>query len=188
MQIQYFQVNLNKYDERTREQEKQRRSFISQVILIGLIFAGLFSVLIYFNLEVSKKIDARIDKLNHIKSDIVALEQKEKFISRADVFLLQELEEKRIHWAPKFGVIGSLLPKDTVIEDIFFRKNRMQIRGLSKIIDDKDEFNRIVQFMNRIKEDPAFAPDVLDIRFEESEKRTILKQNLHEFIITCYFR
>ncbi len=188
MNLHYFQINLNKYDERTHELEKKRRAFISKVIFFFFIFTAFCSFLIYQTMELDQKIEDRHKKLIQVEKEIAALEQKEDFISRKDVFALQEIEEKRLLWAKKFARLAVLIPNNMAITNTDFRQDRLRIQGLSKIIDEEREFDRVVEFMNRIKSDPEFTRDIEDVRFEESNRVTINKENLLNYIIACHFR
>lgn len=188
MKLHYFQINLNKYDERTRELEKKRREFISRVVIFSLIFAALFGGIVYFTFELEKEIRARQDKLQGIRAEIEALEQKETFVSRDDVLQLQDLEHKRILWAQKLSKLSRLVPQNMVLNNVYFRDDRMQIQGLSKIIDQEREFDRVVLFMDRIKSDPEFKAELENVRFVESSRVKIRNENLLNFTIACEFK
>ncbi|OQY27903.1 MAG: hypothetical protein B6244_09130 [Candidatus Cloacimonetes bacterium 4572_55] len=188
MDIRYFQINLNKFEERTREVEKKLREFITRLIVFLLIFGGLFAVMVYYTAELDKGILTRQQKLNQLENQIAALQQKEDFVSRADVLSLKELEDKRILWASKFSHLTKLVPTNMIISNIYFRKGKLRIEGLSKIIEGEREFDRVALFMDRIKSDSSFEGELTDVRFEASNRININNQNLLDFAIACYIK
>lgn len=188
MKNRYFQINLNKRDERTRELEKKRRNHLLQVFLVALIFIALFGAMVYQTRQLDAKIAHRREDLRELEAKIEALEQKADFVGKDDVLALHELDADRVLWSKKLAALSDITPKNVAITNIYFQKDRLRIEGLSKIIPGEKEFDRVVLLMDNIKNNKEFAADVSEVLFEESNRVKIQNENLLNFAVSCRFK
>ena len=188
MRLHYFQINLNKRDERTKIQERKRRTYIINVLLIIVVIIAIFGYHVYQTYLLDKMIEQRKKTISQLTDQIAALEQQADFVGKDDVLALQELVDERIMWSKKFATLSEITPENMTITNVFYYNKRLRIEGLSKIIPGEREFDRVVNFMDRIKSNPEFNNDIVEVMFEESNRTQVRQQNLLSFAIACRFK
>lgn len=182
--MKFFQINLNKLEDRGEIEYRQRREravfACIQIILLLLLSGSLF---IHFKLE--KKIRVLKNVSSELRDQIRNLEQSKNYIGEADVRSLKQLEGKRVFWADKLEDLAKLVGDQISITGIHYFRGKLFISGIAKASPTANHFNLISDFVERLKASRPFSRDFKRIEFGSSQRVNFLDQDILVFELIC---
>lgn len=184
--VKLFSINLNKSEGHAEREARWRRR--RETITISF-FLVIFLILTLYTLRnhqaMGEIIKAKEQKIAEIDRRLDELQRTGKNISKADVQTLARMEKERFLWASKLRALSDILPKDVILTLLEFNKRQLRIKAISKIMSDEREFDKVSEFMDMLKSTPFFYREFTNIRFSESHRVTIEKQEILSITITC---
>lgn len=185
----FISINLNQSEskETIREQWKERsRWFMFGLVTILLLFINIETWWIsrgYSNLIERKEVEIR-----DVKSQISALREEGKNLSKDDIMSLAELENNRILWAMNMQLIGEMTPEDMAITSMKFKKEKIIIGGVAVVYEDRKDFEIVHDYINRLKRNKKLGENFSKIKFNQGTLKTIREQEVVEFQIEASLR
>ena len=183
-----YKINLNKASNRLdqfEQQQQKRRIYALSFLFIVLL--GTTAAAVIFSQKTQNRIKQYEEELVRIDEEIVKLTESSQYISPQDIFALAELANTRLTWTEKFNVLGTVLPNDVSITELYYDEslNVLRIKGISKVKANTRDLDLVVSIINLIKGNEDFAKDFADIRFSSSNRIKRKNQDLIEFEIEC---
>lgn len=184
--VKLFSINLNKSEghaEREARWRKRRQNIVIAFFLVVFLILSLFTL--RNHQAMGEIIKAKKQKIAEIDRRLDELQRTGKNISKADVQTLARMEKERFLWASKLRAMSDILPEDVILTLLEFNNRQLRIKAISKIMSDEREFDKVSEFMNMLKSTPFFYREFTNIRFSESHRITIEKQEILSITITC---
>lgn len=184
--VHYFTINLNKSEGHAEREARWRKR---RELITILIFVMIFLILSLFTLRnhqaMGDIIEAKKQRISVIEKRLDELQRTGKNISKSDVLTLARMEKERFLWGSKLKALGDILPEDVVLTLLELNNRELRIKAISKIHKDEREFDKVNEFMNMLKSTPFFYREFTNIRFSESHRITVEKQEILAITITC---
>ena len=167
-----IKINLNQTISKAQvehiKEEKQRWMIFS---LICFLFMGYLLWFAFINHRMDYIIENREDTIDKILKQTEELKEEGKInLAKSDIKALNELESKRMLWAPKLIALSEITPDDMAITGLEYSKKKLKISAISSVKTDRKDFDVVENFMKKIDENIEFNKDFKDIKFESMEK------------------
>ena len=187
--IDRFLINLNRGEGREEKIARWRRRRESVTISV---FLALFIVLTVFNLNnhqtMQELINAKEAKISRINRELDELKRQGQNVSKADVLNIARLEQQRFLWTKKFFALADILPKGIAITGLEFASDAFTVKFIAKIKKEEKDFDKISEIMEMLKNTSDFYADFADIKFDQSHRIVVDKQDVLAFSVACKLR
>ena len=187
MNKKYIIINLNQTVSRHQldelKLEKKRLNIIIGVSGLLLLLLIWFNMI---NMDLSSIIETRQKKISTLTEKTEALNSNTEInISKKDVKALHSFDKKRIFWGKKLKVLSEITPQSVSITSIELTKRELNISAVTEIDDDLKEFDFVVEFISKLKNNTDFMNDFINIKFLNSTQESIKNKKVFSFSITA---
>jgi len=187
--IDRFLINLNRGEGREEKIARWRRRRDSVTISV---FLALFIVLSAFNLNnhrsMQELINTKEAKISRINRELDELKRQGQNVSKADVLNIARLEQQRFLWTKKFFALADILPKGAAITGLEFANDAFTVKFIAKIKKEEKDFDKISEIMEMLKNTSDFYADFANIKFDQSHRIIVDKQDVLAFSVACKLR
>ncbi|RJP79808.1 MAG: hypothetical protein C4524_04590 [Candidatus Zixiibacteriota bacterium] len=184
--LKLFSINLNKSEGHAEREARWKRRRENLVIAVFVIIFGVLSIYLYGNHQALKDVIATKQKrIGEIERRLEELARTGKNISKGDVLTLARMEKERFLWGPKLKAMGEILPEDVVLTLLEYNQRQLRIKAISKILADEKEFDKVSEFVDRLKTTPFFYREFSNILFSESHRVRVEDQEILSITINC---
>jgi Tfp pilus assembly protein PilN len=181
----YFRINLNKLEDPSVKQRKELIE-ISRFALLSLGLLMLLVFALYWNIRLGTKVTAFERQRDDLKAQIKQLEDSRNFISEQDVRSLSGLDHQRVFWAKKLETLAAMTGDNIALTSLKLQNENLYLEGIAKVKKSENNFNMVSDFIERIKQEPAFNRDFQKIEFGSSSRMEFMDQTIIHFEILCY--
>jgi len=184
--LKVFSINLNKTEGHVEREARWRRRREGLTITVFFLIFGILSLYIYRNHQaLGQIIQTKQDQIQTIQKRLEELKMAGKDISKGDVLTLARMEKERFLWGGKLKILADILPQDMVLTLLEYNNRELRLKAISKILADEKEFDKVSQFMDMLKSTPFFYREFSNIRFTESHRVRVEKQEILSITINC---
>ena len=184
--IKQFTINLNKGEGeaaiRTRRRERHAMFLLAGVTLIFLVLSGFTWAQ---HRQLGSIVDSKRGMIADIRHQLDSLRREGTNVSKEDVMALAKLEKDRFLWARRLESLAQMLPEGMALTGLKFDQNKLIIKAISQIKSDEKEFDRVSRLMDILKTTPEFGNRFQEIRFTQSNRRSIEDQEVLDIEVTC---
>jgi len=184
----YFKINLNKFGEMKLQQEKEKKTFIGAILLFGIGTIILFSLVLYMDSLLAKKVQNRIKFLNETELQIASYQKSTEFLSSNDLDLLAKTFTDRIFWAKKLVALSQEIDNKMAITQFSYKSNVLSLYGVTSIDKNQREFDLIDQFIAKLKANPQISLDFPEIKYARASRDKVKDTDILRFQIDCVSR
>jgi len=184
--VKQFSINLNRQEGFVQKQERVRklRERITLLVVTLLLFGAAF-ITVQNDMKVRDMVVGKKMQLDRIIADIDSLQKVGQNVSKEDVLALARLDNNRVLWTKKFVTISQRLPEQMAITGLEYDRGVFTIKAISQIEPKEKEFEKVSEFMDKLKASPVFMEDFRNIKFKESKRINRDDQEILSFVITC---
>ncbi len=184
--VKLFSINLNKSEGHAEREARWRKRRENLVIGLFLVLFTVLSLYIYRNHKaMGEIIKAKQNQIVEIDRRLEELQRTGKDISKSDVLTLARMEKERFLWASKLKALAEILPQEVVVTLLEFSNRELKIKAISKIMPDEREFDKVSELMDMLKSTPFFYREFSNIRFSESHRVKVERQEILAITIEC---
>jgi hypothetical protein len=184
----FFKINLNKFGELRLQAEKEKKNFISAVVLflIGLliIFAGWF----YVNSMAQLRVQNREKFYTETKQQLEKFQTSADYLSSNDLDHLADTFNNRIFWAKKMIALGQEIDDKLAVRKFTYSNGILTLNGITEVDVKVKELDLIQSFINRLKSNPEISDDFPQIKSGQITRQIVKDTAILEFVIECYSR
>ncbi|RPH96374.1 hypothetical protein EHM69_01530 [candidate division KSB1 bacterium] len=184
--VKQFTINLNKGEGEAvlRGKRQDRRSYLV-LALFALIFVVLGGLTWAQNGSINDVIKSRQAKLDRIRFELDSLKREGTKVSKDDVLALAQLEGERFLWARRLEKLAEILPAGMALTGLEYQNKIFTIRAMAQVDTNRKEFEIISKFIELLKSTPEFRQGMFEIRFDQSLRKMIEKQDVLIFSVEC---
>jgi hypothetical protein len=182
----FFKINLNKFGEMKLQQEKERKTFIRALVIFGLGTIIFFSLVLYLNTQLGKKVTSRQDFLNETERQIATYQKSTEFLSSSDLDLLTKTFTERIFWAKKLVALSQEIDNKMAITQFSYKNGILSLYGVTSIDRNQREFDLIDLFITKLKSNQQISGDFPDIKYARASRDKVKDTEILRFQIDCY--
>ncbi len=177
-------VKVNKPEAKVLAVGWEPRHFI---LLIPLAFAILLSSqLVIAVLGIAKSSQVRIlnGRWKAVEAEKKALEEfnNNYALISEDSQTIQQLMRGRIIWSEKLNRLSLDLPPGVWFEELLVTPKEFSLRAAVVSLN-KEELSLVKQFLDNLKNDPAFFGDFNSLELGSAQKKTLGSYDITEFIL-----
>jgi len=184
--VKLFSINLHKTEGHAEREMRWRKRRENLVILVFLLIFIVLSLYLYRNHQaLGAVVQAKQRQIEEIERRLEELQKAGKNISKSDVLTLARMEKERFLWGSKLKALADILPEDVILTLLEYNNRELRIKAISKILADEKEFDKVSQFMDMLKTTPFFYREFSNIRFSESHRVKVEKQEILAITINC---
>jgi len=184
----FFKINLNKFGELRLQAEKEKKNFISAVVLllIGLIIiiAGWF----YVNSMAQLRVKNREKFYTETKEQLDKFQTSADYLSSNDLDHLADTFNNRIFWAKKMIALGQEIDDKLAVRKFTYSNGILTLNGITEVDVKVKELDLIQSFINRLKSNPEISDDFPQIKSGQITRQIVKDTAILEFVIECYSR
>lgn len=157
-----------------------------------LIAPAAIALLILANLFFGIANLGKVGQLRSLNAKWKALEPQRKIAEEfnrtntlysEDAKAIQQIENQRINWAQKLNALSLKLPSGIWFSDITVTQKELSLSG-SVVSLKKEEMSLLKDFVDALKQDPAFANDFNTLDLGAVQKRSIGGLEVTDFVIS----
>ncbi|MBN1129880.1 MAG: hypothetical protein JXA71_12885 [Chitinispirillaceae bacterium] len=153
-----FKLNLIREIKAEQEfREKRRRA---TAWLFFFCYAVLLAVLAYGANEIVRmrqKVADERERLEAVKTEYQRYKASSEIVSKADVELLDLLQNNRIFWTKKLLVMASHLPENYWIMDFAYNTRELTVNGYGYISEKQEQLITLHQYLDGLRREPTFS-------------------------------
>ena len=135
------------------------------VLLLALFFCLLQTMIMFGTLSAEK------DKLSRIEAEYKRYKATAMFVNKADVELLDHLQNGRIFWTKKLVAMASHLPENYWITDVSYGQTLFNVKGYGYITDKQKQLVTIDDYLNMLRADNAFSDVFKTVYLNSTERK-----------------
>jgi Tfp pilus assembly protein PilN len=166
-----YAVNLirNLRAEEKKRDEKRGRIVMMCTACFGiLMLAVLFSVLEVF--RIMNTLSEETVKLKRIEQEYKQYTVTNTFIDKADIELLDKLQNKKIFWTRKIAAMAAHLPENYWITRFDFKRGLFTVSGYGYISTNQEQLITIDDYLNMLRSDRLFSDVLRNIYLTATER------------------
>jgi Tfp pilus assembly protein PilN len=170
-----FKLNLIREIKAEQEARQRRRRaaawlfFCSYTILAVIFVYGATDLL-----RMHRMVKEERGRLNAIKAEYQQYKATSEIVSKADVELLDRLQNNRIFWTKKLLVMASHLPENYWITDFGYDGSQLMVNGYGYISDRQEQLLTLHDYLDGLRKEPTFSdvfkPVYLNSTIRDDEK------------------
>jgi Tfp pilus assembly protein PilN len=184
-----FLINLNRgegQEEKLIRWRKRRESLTIYSILLVFIVLTVFN---YNNYKTLKTlVQTKEEKIRLINHQLDELKRQGQNVSKADVMSIARLEKTRFLWTKKFWALAEVLPEGIAVTGMEFTSDAFIVKFISKVKKNEKDFEKVSNIMDLLKGTQEFYSDFKDVKFAESHRIVVDRQDVLSFSIKCNLR
>jgi Tfp pilus assembly protein PilN len=180
----FFQINLNKLEDKSKLVKLYRLQGVS-LLVIALVAVLLACSYGFTYKKLHAKNTLFSERILNLRSQIEELEQGENYIDEETIVDLYDLTSNRIFWTEKFENLADIVGKDIRLTSIQYSKDKLYLRGITKVKNESSSFPTISKFIDRLKTTEVFTNDFDQIRFSSSEREPFMNREIIKFEVVC---
>lgn len=180
----YFRINLNKLEDKSEKLKKLRLEGLGLILIMILFISVTYSTYRQFATLKGKKKSFLATQFE-LQDEIKSLEKDESYISEDNVQELYDLTSTRIFWTEKLEALSHIVDTSISITYVNFYHDKLYIRGITRALDKRNQFQTISTFIDSLKASPVFAEDFPRIEFSQSERIDFMNRNIISFEVVC---
>jgi hypothetical protein len=181
----YFRINLNKFGELKKQQEREKKTYWTTVIAYVVIFLITVGFAMSLTANINRKIANRSKLLNSIRDEIKSYEVSGEFLSKKDLERFFHISTQRIFWSMKLVALSEKTTDDIAITHFSFKNDHLSLYGITRLDKDMNEFILIDNFINELKNDDQISKDFPAIKFVKSTRDMEKDVEILRFQIDC---
>jgi hypothetical protein len=152
-----YRINMIRQMQAEEHQAAQLRS--QKVILAGLCFvmigiSALFATYQIFTMKGILRDEKK--KLKLIEVEYQQYRKSRMIVNKADIELLDKLQNSRIFWTKKLVAMAKHLPKNYWIDQFSFVNNTFLVEGFGYISQKQKQLITLDEYLNLIRKDETF--------------------------------
>lgn len=172
-----FRLNLIREIKAEQEAAQKRRRFSAN--LFAICYSLLAVILIYGITDILTmrlKVAEERKRLENVKAEYQRYKSTTEIVSKADVELLDRLQNNRIFWTKKLLIMARCLPENYWITQFGHDGAALTVNGYGYITDRQEQLITLHAYLDGLRRDPAyndvFKPTYLNstIRADETGK------------------
>jgi Tfp pilus assembly protein PilN len=172
-----MKFKLNLIREIKAEQEARARRRRVTAWLFAVCYSLLILVIAYGVTDILKMrflvSDERV-RLDAVKKEYQRYKATSEIVSKADVELLDRVQNNRIFWTKKLLVMASHLPENYWITDFAYNTKELTVDGYGYISDKQEQLITLHEYLNGLRIEPTFndvfKPVYLNSTIRDDEK------------------
>ncbi len=165
-------------EEEKKVEARRLRTLTLSVICFGALCLGIFySALQIFEMEQTLQ-DER-DKLARIEAEYRKYRATEMIVNKADIELLDYLQNGRIFWTKKLAAMAFHLPDNYWITSFGYGRNLYKVNGYGYISPEQEQLITLDDYLNELRKDSTFNDDFIvtflnsTVRQDEKGKKRV---------------
>ncbi len=182
----FFKINLNKFGEMKLQKEKEKKTFITAIVIFSLGTILLFCLALFLNSTLAKKVQSRQDLLTETERQIATYQKSTEFLSSNDLDLLAKTFNDRIFWAKKLVALSQEIDNKMAITQFSYKNGILSLFGVTSIEKTQREFDLIDQFIAKLKSNEQIATDFPEIKYARASRDKVKDTDILRFQIDCY--
>jgi hypothetical protein len=159
----------------TRQQEKKTELRRLNTSLFAVFSFGVLGVAILFTvfqmLEMRLTIENEILQLERIKVEYKKYKETRMIVDKADIELLDSLQNNRIFWTKKLAAMAFHLPDNYWVTQFGYKPSTFNAQGYGYITLQQEQLVTIDDYLNQLRADTTYN-DVFKRTFFNSTART----------------
>jgi len=144
-----------------REQEKMAERRRNRAVALGVAcFGFLAASLLYCGYAIWKMEDViaqEKDKLAHLQQEYHKYTATKSTVDKADVELLNSLQQRGIFWTKKLAAMAKHLPDNYWITQFKYENGALHVSGFGYISQKQDQLLILDEYLNRLRTDSTFS-------------------------------
>lgn len=181
----YFKINLNKFGEMKLQQEKEKKTFIRAILFFGIGTIILFSIVLYLDTKLAKKVSNRKNFLRETEQKIATYQETADFLSSNDLDLLAKTFTDRIFWAKKLVALSHEIDNKMAITQFTYKSGVLSLYGVTSIDPNQREFDLIDRFISNLKANEQISMDFPEIQITKATRDKVKDTDIIRFQIDC---
>ena len=172
-----MKFKLNLIREIKAEQEARARRRRVTAWLFSICYSLLILVFIYGVTDIVQMrllVGDERERLDAVKTEYQRYKATSEIVSKADVELLDRLQNNRIFWTKKLLVMASHLPENYWITDFGYDESQLTVNGYGYISDKQEQLITLHEYLNGLRIEPTFndvfKPVYLNSTIRKDEK------------------
>jgi hypothetical protein len=182
-----FQLNLIREMQADRETAARRRKRV--LALLACCYGVLVLSMGYCTMRVlhmQSIVFSEKDGLQRVKTEFQHYKATEMIVSKADVELLDRLQNNRIFWTKKLVVMARCLPENYWITEFSYDRQALGIAGYGYISYKQDQLLTLHTYLNDLRAAPMFNDIFQSINLRETRRSEDEHTRTRvSFAITC---
>lgn len=152
-----FKLNLIREIKAEQEASAKRRRVtawlftFSYSVLILVILYGVTDIV-----QMRMKVGDERKRLDAVKTEYQRYKATSEIVSKADVELLNRLQNNRIFWTKKLLVMASHLPETYWITDFGYDASQLTVNGYGYISEKQEQLITLHEYLNGLRTEPTF--------------------------------
>jgi len=184
----YFKINLNKFGELRLQAEKERKAFITAVVLFAIGMIIMIAAWIYINSMAKIRVSNREKFYAETKAELDKYQTSADYLSSKDLDHLADTFNNRIFWAKKMIALGQQIDDKLAVRKFTYSNGILTLNGITEVNVKVKELDLIQAFINRLKSDPEISDDFPQIKSGQITRQIVKDTAILEFVIECYSR
>ena len=156
-----FKLNLIREIKAEQEAREKRRRATAWMFIV--CYTALTAVLAYGATGIVKMrqmISEERQRLEAVKTEYQRYKASSEIVSKADVELLDKLQNNRIFWTKKLLVMASHLPENYWITDFAYNTKELTVNGYGYISERQEQLITLQQYLDGLRKNPTFNDDI----------------------------
>lgn len=182
----YFKINLNKFGELRIQAEREKKTFITAIVLLALGLVLMIAAWIYVNGMVKERVDTRQKYLAETQKQLESFQTSSDYLSSNDLDHLAETFTNRIFWAKKMIALGQEIDDKLAVRKFTFSNGILTINGITEVDKNVKELDLIQAFINRLQNNPEISNDFPRIKSGQITRQIVKDTAILEFVVECY--
>jgi len=184
----HFSINLNKFGELRRKEEKEKTGFRNLLIVFAFFTVLFFVFALILNGNLNQKVKNREQLLSDIKNEIESYQVSGEFLSSKDLQRIDKVSTERIFWAMKLVALSEQTTNKIAITHFSFKNDKLSLYGITKVDKKQKEFDLIHDFVEKLKQNEQISSDFPEIKIVHSRKDVEKDVEIMRFEIECTAR
>ena len=192
-----FEVNVHREtleQRRIARQQAFRRLLIRCAYIAALVLAtGLFT---FEMLSLRQNINAKREEMSKIEEMMARYAPDSKGITVERLMLLSQIKGSQLQWGEKLKILCDRLPEDMWLQDVAFKKHMIEgvtkqvflLSGSTYIREEQDGLNRVLEFLNLLRNDNDFSKGFDSIALLASKRAMTQEKKVLNFEFICPIR
>lgn len=155
-----YQINMVRY---LRQQEKTAQRKRVQMIMLGVACFGVLALAAFYSalnvLSMRDELDEERQRLSRIKAEYRQYKATKQIVDKADIELLDRLQNGRIFWTKKLASMAYHLPENYWVTSFAYRqrgKGSFDVDGYGYITPRQEQLITVDDYLNLLREDTTF--------------------------------
>lgn len=167
------------------QQEKEKKTFITAILIFGITSILLFALVLYFDSIIEKKVQNRQEFLQEIERQVASYQKSADFLSSNDLDLLAKTFTERIFWAKKLVALSHEIDDKMAITQFSYKNGVLSLFGVTPIDKNTREFDLIDSFITKLKANEQISSDFPEIKYSRASRDKVKDTDILRFQIDC---